>query len=98
MSESIKAAREFLLQNIPDQLDFALNPDTREMVHQVMTTFAQKVADEQTTDLRNRLERAEICLQKIQNGELTINEIWGLAMDAELTIKSALKELQEATK
>lgn len=38
--EAREAAREFLLEHIPDQLDFALNPDTREMTHQMMADFA----------------------------------------------------------
>jgi hypothetical protein len=39
-----EAAREFLLEHIPDHLDFALNPSTREMTHRMMADFAEKVA------------------------------------------------------
>jgi hypothetical protein len=96
MSESIKAAREFLLENIPDQLDFALNPDTREMTHRMMTTYAQKVADEQTADLRNRLEAAIKLIEQFRQWDHLDNAADGPYWKR--TIDQALKELQEATK
>jgi hypothetical protein len=98
MSEStIKAAREFYF----DQVETRVRGVDEDAIH----LMAQKVADEQTADLRNRLEAYEIFVNSVIEKTQSISrmrndpvEIYGLADELEFDAQQALKELQEATK